>query len=216
MEIYLKLFKGINLKKVFLDKSLWPIIFSNVLLLIFAIIDNTSILYLMMVYWMQSVSIGFFNFIRILSLKKFSTKGFKIGNQQPLPTENTKIFTAIFFAFHYGVFHLGYLIFLSTSTLIGSFAGFNAFELLMILVIGFSFFVSHAYSYKYNKKVDPKIPNIGRLMFMPYARVIPMHLTIAFGLPVIAIFGNIIIFFFIGLKIIADIAMHIIEHNLSD
>ncbi len=74
------------------------------------------------------------------------------------------------------------------------------------------FFFNHAFSYRYNLKKDlASLPNIGTLLFFPYARVIPMHLIIFIGLW--AGRGSpVTLFFFLLLKSGVDILMHIIEH----
>ena len=92
--------------------STLSLIFSNLLVIVFAVVDNLSALDILWIYWTQSVIIGIFNFIKILSLREFSTEGFRQGNKQVLPTRGTKISTAIFFLFHYGFFHVIYAVFL--------------------------------------------------------------------------------------------------------
>lgn len=101
-----------NLKKYLADSSLLSLFFSNILVIILAIVQKWDISTVLWVYWMQSVVIGFFQFLRILSLKKFSTENFSINNQPASPTTQTKTFTAFFFTFHYGFFHFIYAIFL--------------------------------------------------------------------------------------------------------
>src|SRR3989338_7760044 len=77
-----------------------------------------------------------------------------------------------------------------------------------ISVIWLFFFVNHLFSYFYNRPRDTKKPNIGALMFYPYARIIPMHFTIFLSssflgaLPV-----------FLILKTFSDAVMHIVEHK---
>ena len=46
-------------------------------------------------------------------------------------------------------------------------------------------------------------------MFYPYARIIPMHLTIIFG----SSFGGTLPLFLV-LKTFADAIMHVVEHNV--
>ena len=75
-----------------------------------------------------------------------------------------------------------------------------------------TFLVNHAFSYAQNKERDAKrVPNIGTIMFFPYARIIPMHLTIIFGSHFAkASTGDLVLF--LGLKTVADVIMHMVEH----
>lgn len=192
------------------DPSLWFLLFSNIATIFFAINENWDLSTIMWVYWFQSITIGFFNFIRILQLKEFSTEGFKINDRPAQPTQGTKNFTAFFFLFHYGFFHFGYLVFLLTGTLIKSYENIaNSVGLKYILLTALLFFINHLFSYFYNRPRDTKKQNIGALMFYPYARIIPMHLTIIFG----SSFGGALPLFLV-LKTFADAIMHIVEHNV--
>ncbi len=101
------------MRSVFKDPSLVSLLLANIVTIILAVTQGWSLLPLLWIYWFQSMIIGFFNFFRILGLKDFSTKNFTINNRSVKPTEQTKLFTAIFFAFHYGLFHFGYFVFLS-------------------------------------------------------------------------------------------------------
>lgn len=85
--------------------------------------------------------------------------------------------TAWFFLLHYGVFHIFYGVFL-VSAISELSPGF-----LLHGAIGLALFLfNHAFSYRYNKKRDASgSPNIGTIMFFPYARIIPMHLVIIIG-----------------------------------
>jgi hypothetical protein len=199
-----------------LDLPLFILILSNIVTIIFAIYQNWSLITLMWIFWFQSIIIGIFNFVRILTLKNFSTENFKLNGQNVEPTTSTKYYTAFFFLFHYGFFHVGYLIFL----LIGSFTHImnkslpmSGLSFILILISIAIFFGNHLFSFIYNYEKDSKkVRNIGTIMFFPYARIIPMHLTIVFGLFLInSKFGLI---FFLVLKTIADIVMHQIEHNI--
>jgi hypothetical protein len=164
----------------------------------------------MWVYWFQSITIGFFNFIRILQLKEFSTEGFKINGQPVQPTQETKIFTAFFFLFHYGFFHFVYIKFLLTGTFTKTYVNApNFIELKYIFLTSLLFFINHLFSYFYNRPKDTKKQNVGSLMFYPYARIIPMHLTIIFGSAFVSALP-----LFLMLKTFADAIMHIVEHNV--
>ena len=160
---------------------------------------------MMLVFWLQSIVIGVSNVFRILALDKFSTENFKINNRSVQPTPAVKRQTAGFFAMHFGFFHLIYFMFLMTGNFGDPRLDWD------ILLCGVAFVVSHAYSYRYHVAMDRKgTPNIGTLMFLPYARVLPMHLTIILGSMAPNTFGIVL---FGVLKTAADAVMHQVEHR---
>jgi hypothetical protein len=195
--------------------STWSLIFSNLAVIFFAIIDKLSAIDVLWIYWAQSVIIGIFNFVKMLSLKEFSTKGFKQGNKEVLPTKAAKISTAFFFLFHYGFFHFIYAIFL------GSFSSFgilhsHSLNLNYFYYSSILFFINYLVEFinSYREPVT-EIPNLGRIMFAPYARIIPMHLTIIFGGFILSggsIFSSdtnlTIIILFTGIKTAVDMITH--------
>ncbi|MDO8583058.1 MAG: DUF6498-containing protein [bacterium] len=195
----------VKLKKIFTDSSVISLLFSNILIIILAIVQRWEVATVLWTYWMQSVIIGFFNFLRILSLKNFSTKNFTINNQPALPTPQTKIFTALFFAFHYGLFHFIYAVFL--------FNFFNSgqpLDLNYLSLGGLIFFLNHFFSYLHNKMTNKqKTQNIGQLIFSPYVRIVPMHLIVVFG----AFMGQSALLTFLFLKTAVDISMHAVKHR---
>lgn len=189
-----------------MNLSVVSLLVSNLLVIILAVVQKWDTSTVLWVYWIQSIIIGFFQFLRILSLKKFSTNNFKINNQLVSPSTQTKTFTAFFFAFHYGFFHFIYAIFL-----------FNLFtnqplDFNNLFIGGLIFLLNHAFSFSQNRIMDEyKIQNIGTLMFSPYARIIPMHLIIVFG----AILGQSILIVFLLLKTLADLIMHTVKHKVN-
>ncbi len=196
-----------NLRNYLTDPSAISLLFSNILVIILAIVQGWEVSTVLWVYWMQSLIIGFFQFLRILSLKKFSTENFTINNQPVQPTVTTKIFTAFFFAFHYGFFHFIYAIFL-----FNFFRSSQSLDLSFIFIGGFIFFLNHLYSFYHNRIIDgQKTQNIGILMFAPYARIIPMHLIIIFG----TILGQSTLVVFLLLKTIVDLVLHNIKHKTN-
>jgi len=202
-------------KNLFIDPSILSLLVANLATIFFVISEGWSILIVMWIYWFQSIIIGLFNFIRILQLKEFSTEGLMINGRPALPTEGTKIYTAFFFLFHYGFFHFGYAFFFLQLAVFGESWGFGHITLETgymnyIYFTATLFFINHLISYIFNKPKDNKKQNIGTLMFYPYARIIPMHLTILLG----GFFSQAIMIFFLFLKTIADVIMHIIEHRL--
>lgn len=191
------------------DLSLWALIASNLVVIIWALIEEWPLAIAMWVYWSQSIAIGILWFFKILSLKEFSTKGFKINGRSVEPTTSTKIQTAIFFLIHYGFFHLIYSIFLSGM--------FKSVKLFPVFLTGGLFFVYQCFSFFYNKKWEGKQkPNVGTMMFFPYARIIPMHITIIAGGALQKVAGgtflaNAPLLIFMLLKTLADVIMHVVE-----
>ena len=120
------------------DFSLWALILSNVVVMVFALIKGWSLFPLMLVYCCHSVSIGFFWFFKLLALKDFSTQDCKVDDMPIEPTPETKVKTALFFLAHFGCFHLMYFLFL----VIAFKADFNR----QILYMGAVFFVYQFFS----------------------------------------------------------------------
>ncbi|OGJ21493.1 hypothetical protein A3K73_00835 [Candidatus Pacearchaeota archaeon RBG_13_36_9] len=200
-----------EIKEARFDKSAIFLIFSNIITIFFAVYEGWSLATLMFIYWAQSVIIGVFTFIKILTLKNFSTENFRINNRQVEPTNSTKYITAFFFLFHYGMFHFGYLIFLLS--LIISQKQISILIILTVLASIGIFFVNHLFSFLYHREQDSqKVKNIGTITFFPYARIIPMHLTIVFGFFLVKSAAGLV--FFLVLKTIADVIMHLFEHKV--
>jgi ribosomal protein S27AE len=188
------------------DRSALVLIAANLAALAIAWRAGMSLRELMMVYWIQSVIIGICSFVRILSLERFDPSNLNIGKRPVQETTGDKLKVACFFLLHYGFFHFGYLIFVLSERSHDSRASAGGY-LLCALV----FALNHGYSLLKNVALDARgRPSIGTLMFLPYARVFPMHLTILFGgtffAGAFALFG--------GLKILADVAMHTLEHHV--
>jgi hypothetical protein len=177
---------------------------ANLFALFIAFLQNWSLAELMLIYWAQSVIIGASYVARIRSLDKFSTKNFKINDKSVEPTASTKRQTAIFFALHYGFFHLAYLMFILSE------APGALFDLGFVLCTA-AFAFNHVFSYRYHREMDRAgTPNIGTLMFTPYIRIVPMHMTIVLG-GSLAGTDNLLLFGL--LKTAADTLMHVVEHK---
>ncbi len=199
-----------ELKFLFKDPTVLSLIFVNLFTIFLAVAQQLSFGFIVWVYWLQSVSIGFFNFLRILSLKDFSTKGFRIDNRPVKTTQSARVFTAFFFAFHYGFFHLGYAIFLLNFPFLPFHISFS--EIVSALPVGALFFANHLISFIfYSRKPQPR-KNIGKVMFYPYVRILPMHFVV-FCSPFFCHAVDALIVVFLFLKTVADVLMHSIEHK---
>lgn len=189
------------------DGSVWSLAIANAIALGVAILEGWDLDALVIVYWAQSVIIGIANVFRILALDRFSTENFTINDQPVDPTPATKRHVAAFFTVHYGLFHAVYLAFLVHR------AGSGLAQLigLSFWVCVVSFALNHYWSYRYNRDLDRQgTPNIGTLMFTPYARIIPMHVVIGSGAALSPSSWGMLAF--VGLKTLADAIMHAVEH----
>ncbi len=83
-------------------------------------------------------------------------------------------------------------------------------DVLIFIGLGVTFWYSHRASHLEHVRADlAGRPNLGTLMFLPYARVIPMHLTIVIGAQI----ASGALWLFVALKTVADVIMHKVEHR---
>lgn len=192
------------------DASATALLATNLFTMFLALWQKWNVGDLMLAYWAQSVTIGYFNFQRMRSLKDFTTAGLKMNGSSVRSTKTVQREVSWFFAAHYGLFHVVYFIFL----LAGAVKAELDLPWVLLSVVGF--IANHAFSYRHNRVSDEgrKI-NIGTLLFFPYARIIPMHLTIIFGGLFISKSNSLVLLLFLALKTIADLIMHFVEHSLG-
>ena len=157
------------------------------------------------IYWLQSIIIGFFNFIDLLTIKNYDAGNFKV-NGRPL-TESNKGCLPWFFAVHYGGFHLGYAVFLmiqfGVKTADGTFLLIGVAAFLMESLSAFIRRKTSGQNYKFN---------MGSLFFLPYLRVVPMHLMIL----VPAFTGLQPSVVFLVLKMLADVIAYILYERMYE
>jgi hypothetical protein len=189
--------------------AVWSIVAANAVTLAMALLLDWPLGSLLWPYWFQSVIIGIYARRRMLALKRFSTEGLKMNNQEVGPTPDTQRRMAVFFVIHYGFFHFGYAVFLMVL------ARFRLADLPWIALAVVGFVLSHERSFKENLTRDlAGCPNIGTLMFLPYARVLPMHLVIIAGAGFIGGTSKLVLIAFAVLKTGADLLMHHVEHRV--
>lgn len=197
------------------------LILVNVVTIIIAVFENWDIATVLFVYWLQSIIIGLFTVVMLL------TSGMKSGD---LPHAGTASATpgakiqdvgsswvaraglAGFFCIHYGIFHYAYYDFIVAS---GFFGEVN-FSDPGIYISCCLFFANHLYSFLYHWKDHIReTGNFGADFFTPYQRILPMHLTIIFGsfiMLALEMFGITstmpVLVLFLVLKTCADLSAH--------
>lgn len=211
------------------DRAALAILASNLLTLLVAVWQSWGLLHLLWPFWMQSVVIGIYARRRMLALREFSTEGMRINDRPVEPSAQSQRWTANFFALHFGLFHFVYLVFLLAFTFGADPAGFievtmedtgevrqvqigrvGVLDMLVFAMLGMAFWRSHRLSHREHLAADlGRVPNLGTLMMLPYARVLPMHLCIILGM---LLPGSAAIWLFGLLKTGADLLMHKVEH----
>ena len=193
----------------------------NAAVVLGAILSGDGPLMLMFPYWMQSVIIGGFNVRRIAALEVFTTDGLKINGRAVDPTPSTRRQTWVFFLVHYGFFHFIYLMFMGAFSAMGRSGagvgamgdGLGALSSVWLLVTAAGFLVSEGQEHLRERAEDVRRPpNIGRLMFAPYVRIVPMHLTIIFGALLGGWFATLL---FGALKTLVELAVNAYLHGAA-
>lgn len=160
------------IQKIIRDPALWALLIMNVIFIYEYNGDAGQYTTIIWLYWCQSVLLGFFNFFDMLTLKHADVSNMTI-NGRPATPRQAKGCLPFFFAFHYGIFHFVYLVFLTIDFNLSNVDfSFWKWAIAGILVNQLIHFVQ-------NKTIYSNIPrNIGAMFFTPYLRIVPMHLTI--------------------------------------
>ncbi len=203
-----------TLQKTFFDASLWVLVLSNSITIYFAVVEHWSLATVMWVYWFQSVIIGVFTFLKILRLRDSSFAAVSVRNEAGELVEATaeykRIFFAVFFTAHYGLFHLVYALLLLSGALSPYADGSQQVDTSSAYLAIATFFFSHLFSFLYNAKSDTP-GKVGTFFLTPYARILPMHTIVLVSI----LFTGPALIVFLILKTIADSTAHSLGNNTS-
>lgn len=182
-------------KRALINPQSFSIYATNLIPILGVIYMDWDILYLIFIYWAESIIIGFFNIFKILLAQGVSK--FDNGKAKKLGMFS-KSFIAVFFTFHFGFF-----CFVQISILLGIFntsilkedsirglaeylfSGNGGFVALGVL------FGSHLYYFisEYIVKGEYKKAEPGILMFIPYIRIFVQQFAAIFGGIIISAFN---------------------------
>jgi hypothetical protein len=199
--------------------SLWFLVAVNLLPIVGVLQFGWDVGEIVFLYWFENLIVGALNVVRMLLVRPELPGGVQVPG---ILLWFGKIFTAAFFAVHYGFFCYGHGMFLAL--MFGK--GRNTLEMTsnmlrepeMLLAVA-ALAASHLFSLMRNyigggeyRRLD-----LSKLMFRPYGRIVVVHiyiLAVGFALqlyksPTIAIVG------FVLVKIIVDAAMHRRERELQ-
>lgn len=155
-------------------------------------------------YYLQSVFVGIFHFIRLANLKNTNPESITVNGEPVRSPTKAKWITALFFAFHYGFFHFVYLFFLAP--MLVNVPGRVDFLLVLftlgaLIIGGITETIGHV-------KADRERPPVaGLLFFLPYVRIVPMHLFIMLAFTQ---FEPSMFLYFLLMKTGAEIITHLI------
>jgi hypothetical protein len=202
------------------------LIFANIITIIIAILGNWDLATVMFIYWAQSIIIGFFIVMGILLVTvPPPAPDREQPAQQPLGPRTiylrnpwvAKCFRAGSCVLPYGIFHGVYYSFIVNFGLFG--------------VVHFSdpgiwlscglFFANHFYSFiAYDQQRFQDGADITGQIFIPFKRILPMHMTIIFGgiflliLEFVGIRSTLpVLVLFLILKTGSDVSAHIEKHQ---
>ena len=166
--------------------------------------------YLLLLFWMENIVIGFYTVIKMLLVPRAkSSLAAKLG-------------AISFFCIHYGMFTLVHGIFVLV--VFGAGLGGEGTGILWQRIVSYqlpwaalALFISHGVSLfqNYINLGEYKQSNLNDVMQQPYIRVVILHLTIIFGGFFVAILGSPVIglVILIILKIALDLRAHLQEHD---
>lgn len=197
----------------FHDFSIVGIVAGNALGLWFALTQDWPIMLLLWPYWAQSLIIGWFARRRILALQQFSTANLFVGSKPVEATPEVRDQIAFFLALHFGIFHAVYFGFLLAGSLLTDAAqGIGLRDLGLLALLCLAFWIGQALDFRRVTAEDRSYtPSLGKLLLLPYPRVLPMHLIIICGAFIGG--GPVVLTLFVLLKTAADVTMHVLEQR---
>ncbi len=166
-------------------------------------------------YWLENVVIGVLNIPKLLTAQGTdnaaqSSKGvFRLAGS---------LFLAAFFSVHYGMFCFGHYVFLKASfEQVPSFTEiFNHGDILIALGgLAMSHIISMFVNFYGKGEYKRRSPNTQ--MFLPYSRIVILHVVIIFGgfFTMVSGSGLISLILLVALKTAVDLAAHIAEHKFA-
>lgn len=204
------------LRHIWTDLSAWVLLLTNCITIGFAYFQHWAFSTIIWVYWCQTLIIGFFAFLRAISLIDISYHG--VERIQLRFSLRAKLRTGIIFLAHFTAVQG------SLTLVLGAFLGpVTNQNGIILLSSSILFFCNHLFSYLYNKGKERVVrKNIGITVLRPYLRLLPLFVAFLFIGMIIASFflirdeqlvpvAYLVLFVF---KTSADVIAHTLEHML--
>jgi hypothetical protein len=200
--------------------SYFQLLLSNLFIIYLATVQNWDIQEIIFTFWIQSVIIGIFQFWRLVTLPSFGTQSIKIGRiiLRPNLGGESKPLAALVLLFPYIFAHFLYLFFIfSFPTYPSSLFKFetpptSSFSYSVLIIPTLVYFINHLISFLTNPSpTHLSETQFGSLVARPYLRIIPMHLTIIFGM-----YLGLPRLLFLLTRAGVDLYSHISEHRFAN
>jgi hypothetical protein len=178
--------------------SFWTLVTANVVTIVWAMREELQISVMVWVFWCQNIILGLF-----WPAKVFASS--------PDSSYAKKVKSVCAFIPQYMIMNLIYA-FILYNLLQAQLAANLKSILIMAGVIFLSETVSHVVGTTTNRN---KQLSLATVHLFPYARILPMHLLLPIGIlaETAEEFAHISVLFLLSLKMIADVAMHIVEQK---
>ena len=195
--------------------SILVLVCANLLPVVGVVWWGWSVFSVMLLFWLENMIVGILNIPRILFARGDGDE--KRGRLF------SRLFTAVFFSVHYGMFTFAHGVFVFS--LFGEGIGEDPSpQLVYQLVLEYqlywavlALFVSHLMSLVLNYFLsgEYRTATVKKMMHKPYSRIVVLHLGIIFGGIVLdllqaPVFGLIVL---IVVKIVVDVRAHMKEHH---
>lgn len=205
----------IQLKAIAFTPSALVLILMNCIPIWGVFFHGWDVGFILAIYWAENVAVGAINVLKILT------------NQSESGVLPAKLGMAPFFTVHYGLFTLVHGVFVFTVFQEGGPFGSGMPTGSPFSIIGsqlgdlwlpfLGFFASHLFSFFYNYigRGECKRIELPLVMFLPYPRIVVLHLVIIFGGFITMALGSPkpVVFLLVLVKTIGDLFFHSQEHS---
>lgn len=180
------------------DLSFWSLLGANIITIGWALKEGQSLSLMIWVYFFQNLILGIFWPAKVFGSLADSSYLKKV--------QSVTVFLPHYLMMHflYGSYLCNYL----GKELLANFK--------YVLAMGGIFFLSEIISYFAENRLHHTKPlNLATVQLFPYARVLPMHFVMFFGiiLEVRGTYPHFIVMVFLFLKAFADMAMYLVERS---
>jgi hypothetical protein len=218
------------------DLSAIVLVISNLIVVIYGIIQKWNFSDYFLTFIIQSFIISFFFFFKMIFYKNLYYKDFSKNGKKTRVNLIGRVISSIFVLLIFGFFNFIYLVFISPLLLMSDMISLDSLSIPLIQIL--IFFGNHLFSFIYNFRRDSNDEkDYLNLVYLLILRIVPIHISIILWGGLILIGGFITVTFFgvqsnfsnvfgilsqiagiifLLLKIYLDFKTHNLEHKLDE